>query len=468
MRTFYFFCLLLGLLPTRPAAAQFLWQHTVGRAAEDETGEFMIAVTGGFVTLGKAAGTTAQPDQALYLSKVDYNGDTLWTKRWPFRQVEIIYPRGLIADAAGNLVVAAITFAPPVPPTAPPPNQGLLVKLTATGDTIWSRTVPGTGTNASALSTLVLGNDGSYVATGQLATLPALFKYSPAGVLLWTQVVPYSSTIQGYLQNLVAVPNGYLLLSSPNGGNLPSKFITVNEGGMYQLERLGARRGATSRLQLDSQGNVLAIGGRVTKLTVIGDTIWSQSYQQVNRLLGLSRLVETPTGNYLAVGTRLNGLDDDIGLVLLNRNGTRLRDTLLVRFQATENVAGVALTPTGNYVVAGGTNRGQSARPDQLVFALRNWDRLLPTAARAPQPLARLSAFPNPTADELTLQAPDAHPLTGPWTLYDLRGRAVQAGTFPSLARCRISLAQQPPGSYLLRFTAPRTGTTHTLRLHKI
>jgi outer membrane protein assembly factor BamB len=456
----------MGLAPA--AAAQLLWQHTVGHAAEDETGEFMIAVPGGFVTLGKASGTTAQPDQALYLSKVDYSGDTLWTKRWPFRQVEIIYPRGLMADAAGNLVVSAITFTPPVPPTAPPPpSQGLLVKLTATGDTLWSRTVPSTGPSASALDVLVLGNDGSYVATGQLATLPALFKYSPAGVLLWTQVVPYSSTIQGYLQNMVAVPNGYLLVSAPQVfPRLRSKYITVNEQGAYQFERLGSLYYA-DRYQRDTQGNILAVGGGLTKLTLQGDSLWSYSYPQGTRTLNITRLVETPTGNYLAVGTRFNGLDDDIGLVLLNRNGTRLRDTLLVRFQANENVAGVALTPAGNYVVGGGTNRGQSARPDQLVFALRNWDRLLPTATRAPYSLAHLSAFPNPTADELTLQAPDAHPLAGPWALYDLRGRAVQAGTFPGLARCRISLAQQPPGIYLLRFTDEHYSVSQMLRLQK-
>ncbi|WP_201977322.1 T9SS type A sorting domain-containing protein [Hymenobacter rubidus] len=470
MKLFYLFFLALGLLLGRatPARAQFLWQRLIGKATANETGEYMIPVAGGFVTLGTASSATASANAALYLSKVNYRGDTVWTKRWTFRQVDIIYPKGLIEDATGNLVVCANTLAPLATPTSPiPPNQGLLVKLTATGDTLWTRTLPSSGPNSSGFLSLVLGNNGSYVAVGEYATLPVLVKYSPAGALLLNLSIPYSSTIQGYLQNIVAVPNGYLLLCPPSSGNLPCKYITVDEQGIYQGERLGGRV-PSYQLQRDSQGNILTAGVfGVTKLTPIGDTIWSHTYRRSNRTVDVKRLVETPAGNYLVAGTRNNGIDNDIDLILVDHNGLQLRDTLLVRFQSEENVAGVALTPVGDYVIAGGTNSGQNGRPDQLVFALRNWSRFLPTATRQPAIPDLLAAYPNPTTDAATLEAADGHPLTGNWTLYDIVGRAVQKGMLPGVARPRISIAEQPAGLYLLRLTDAQRHTTQTLRLEK-
>ena len=448
--------LLLALLlaaaflgPARPACAQFLWQRAVGTAGRGETAEYMVAVPGGFVTAGQSLNNPQSATVGLYLSKVDYQGDTVWTHRITFAGVHIFYPRGLVVDAAGNLVVSAITFIPPATPTAPPAvERGLLVKLTPAGDTIWTHPVRNPA--GASLDALVLGNDGSYVAIGDLGTLPVLHKFSPAGALLWTQVVPYDGTRLGYLYALVAVPNGYLLFSDSLAFGVPLKYITVNESGVYQFDR-SCWHGA-SQMYRDSQGDVLAVSGSITKLTFQGDTLWSHSYQQYGRLLGLTRIVELPNGNYLAAGERYNGPERDVGFIVVDRNGTHLRDTLLVRGGTDENVAGVALTPAGHYVVTLGTSRGPIGFQDQYLFAYRNWNRLLPTRPAAPPPaLAQLVAYPNPTADALALEAADRRPLTGQWTLYDARGRVVQSGALPGLPRAPLSLAAHPAGLYLLR-----------------
>ena len=458
-------CLALLLGPA-PARAQFLWQKAIGTAAGSETAEFMVPVAGGFVTLGQYVEWTAPFGTGLFLSKVSPAGDTLWTRRWPLRRAGALYPRGLFADAAGNLVATAITFGPPPSPTAPqPPSEGRLVKFSAQGDTLWTRAV--SAPSNAALTVPVLGNDGNYVVIGDVGlSLPALFKFSPAGALLWTQIVPYNTTRQGYLQNLVAVPNGYFLVSSPNFGGLKSKYITVNEQGGYQFERPG-RIYYPDQLKLDSQGNILAVGGDLLKLTVQGDSIWGSLYQQFGQMLGVARLAELPNGRYLVAGTRRNGPARDVGLAVVDRNGTLLRDTLFVRNGSDENVAGIALTPAGNYVVALGASVGPFGRADQLLFAYRTWDRLLPTRAAQPAARARLAAYPNPTADALTLEAPDAHRLTGSYTLYDLRGSAVQAGPLPGLARARLSLSSLPAGIYLLRVSDPQCRTAQTLQVEK-
>ncbi|WP_201977319.1 T9SS type A sorting domain-containing protein [Hymenobacter rubidus] len=455
--------LLLGNTPS--ARAQFLWQRAIGTATRDETAEFMVPVAGGFVTLGKYSSLSSNAT-GLFLTKVNYRGDTIWTKRQDLPHAGVLYPRGLIVDAAGNLVASVISSPPPPSLSSPSlPLQGQLVKFTPTGDTLWTRLVPSSGPNESTLTVLVLGNDGSYVAIGELSTLPALFKFSPAGALLWTQIVFYDNARNGYLQNLVAVPTGYLLFASSNT-NLRGKYILVDEQGAFQRERLATFYGP-SRLERDSQGNVFALGGGLTKLTAQGDSVWTRSYQQFGVLLAPTRLVELPGSRYLLAGQRYNGPTRDVGLAVVDRNGALLRDTLLVRYNSDENVAGVGLTPAGDYVVAYGASQGPIGRADQMLFAYRNWNRLLPAATRASALTAQLAAYPNPTADAVTLEAADGHPLTGHWTLYDMVGRAVQTGVLPGVARPRISLAEQPAGLYLLRLTDTQRQTTQTLRLEK-
>ena len=457
MKLLSLLCLALALLlGPAPAHAQFLWQTAVGTAARSETAEYMIPVAGGFVTAGQS------PNNALYLSKVNYTGDTLWTKRLTFRRVSIFYPRGLIVDAVGNLVVSAIAIPPASPSLPVPPLQGLLVKLTPTGDTIWTRPVRNPAD--ATLTSLVLGNDGSYVVMGSLGTLPVLYKFSPAGTVLWTQVVPYGNTRLGYLQTLAAVPNGYLLCTFPGVQNLPSKFITVNEAGVYQFDR-SCFCGALQMFR-NSQGDVVSAGGGLTKLTAQGDSVWSRSYQQFGQLLRIARAVELPNGRYLAAGERRNGPTRDVGFIVVDGNGTKLRDTLLVR-AGDENVAGVGLTPAGNYVVAIGSDTGPIGFADQILFAYRSWNRLLPTRTAQAAPLAALSAYPNPTTDEVTLEAGDGRPLTGAWTLYDMLGRTVQTGTLAGIPRTRCSLVGLPAGRYLLRVADAQSHTTQTLRIEK-
>ena len=128
-------------------------------------------------------------------------------------------------------------------------------------------------------------------------------------------------------------------------------------------------------------------------------------------------------------------------------------------------MAGVAFTPAENYVVAVGVSRGPIGRADQILFAYRNWDRLLPTRTAQAILLAQPTAYP--TADAVTLEAADGRPLTGAWTLYDMLGRAVQAGTLSGLPRARCSLAGLPVGLYLLRVADTQDRTTQTLRIEK-
>ncbi|MDQ2771800.1 MAG: T9SS type A sorting domain-containing protein [Bacteroidota bacterium] len=456
--------LLLGLLPLKPAAAQVLWTRLVATPSYHETGEFMTAVAGGFVLVGRSS--YPQP-QGLYLSKVNYRGDTLWTRRMRFPKGNGVYARGVLEDRAGNLVVSATLFDSNVVPSL---FWGGLAKLTATGDTLWTR-LTGDGIN-----TLVLGNDGSYVLASDLRlqptqTLPTLLKYSPAGALVWSSALPYDNTNAGTLTEVVAVSSGYLVQSMPHATGFRPKLMRVSEAGSYQSARLTNPYGL-GKLRLDSDGNLLATGAGLTKLTPVGDTIWSRTYPQGgNSYQGLAQVVELPNGQYLAAGSSYNGDDYDLSLYLTDHNGVLLRDTLLVRQHANESVAGVGLTPAGDYVVGGSADTYLAGNSTfdyaQLWLSCRSWARLLPTRAGQAEPQNRLFAFPNPTTDEVRLTAADGHALLGSWTLLDLLGRPVQAGRLPGLGAGALRLGGQPAGVYLLRVTDERRASVQTLRLEK-
>lgn len=456
-------CLLL--LGTEPAAAQILWSKLVSQPLLRETGKFMTPVAGGFVMVGESSGAVFQ---SLYLSKINYTGDTVWTRRVRFPHGNGVYARGVIEDRAGNLVVSATLFDSNYVPSL---SWGGLAKLTPTGDTLWTR-LTGDGIN-----TLVLGNDGSYVLasdvkTTPLGTIPTLFKYSPAGVLVWSHLLPYDNTRNGYLIGIVAVPNGYLVTSLPNNVNLPGKLISVNELGVYQQERLSSPYGAGA-FRLASDGNLIGLlNGGLAKFTAVGDTLWTRRYRLGNSpSQGLYNVVEMPNGNYLTTGSWYNGYDRDISMQLFSHQGILLRDTLLYRSGANETPVGVGLTPTGNYVVAASVDTYLINNPTvqyaQLWFALRNWARLLPVRPGQSAPQNRLLAYPNPTLDDVLVTTADAHPLTGHWELTDLLGRVVQTGQLAGLASCRLSLAGHAAGIYLLRMTDERRATTQTLRLEK-
>lgn len=454
---------LLQWLGAGPVAAQFLWQRLVHTPALRETGKFLTPVAGGFVMVGETVNASVD---LLYLSKVNYAGDTVWTRRIRFPAGNGVYARGVIEDRTGNLVVSATVFNSSGTTTR---SWGGLAKLTPTGDTLWTRRTD------DGLNTLVLGNDGNYVLAGGIRTsnitsIPTLYKYSPAGALLWSQRVPFSSTVQGFLFNAVAVRNGYLLHLLPDLYG-PSKFIAVDEQGQYRQAQMGSPR-ASGQLRLDSDGNVLVAGGNLTKLSPVGDTLWSHAYRVGNSpYQGLSHVVELPNGTYLASGSWYNGFDRDLTLFLISHSGVLLRDTLIYRGGSNETAVGVSLTPNLNYVAGLSVDTYVYGNPTptyaQLWVCLRSWARLLPTRPGQPTPQNRVFAYPNPTANDLTLATADEHALVGRWVLLDLLGRDVQSGTLAGLGPARLSLAGQPAGCYLLRVHDERRHTEQTLRIEK-
>ncbi|MDO7873244.1 T9SS type A sorting domain-containing protein [Hymenobacter sp. ASUV-10] len=430
-----------------------LWERAVFTPGFKETGKFMTAVRGGFVLVGESASPSPT---SLYCSKINYQGDTLWTRRLRFPQALVLYARGVVEDRRGNLAVTATAF------SSGNPNRswGILAQLNSTGDTLWSRKI------GDCLNSLMLGNDGGYVCGSRADTIPAICKYDSTGRQVWQRLVPYSSSRPGSIFNLVAVRGGYLLQLTSDYGGTPNKFVGISEAGAYQQERLGSLKLA-SQLCSASDGNVLAAGWAVTKLSPVGDTIWSRTHRiGSNSMQGMSHVVELPSGRLLAAGAWFNGTTHNLTFFLLDRNGLLLRDTLLAYYIGRQRTAGIGVTSAGDYVWAGSANDAipynNTPQYIQLWFALRNWDRLLATQPAQSNARAGIRLYPNPADDYATLATTDGSPLTGHWTLCDLLGRTVAAGSLPAQSTCRLPVQNLAPGVYLVRVNG-----SQPLRLEK-
>lgn len=170
--------LLLGL--GRPATAQLLWQQATGTAALNETFTNFIAVPGGYLHVGQGGGdgTATNLPNHIYLAKLSPAGAVLWQKSpsFSFRNAKVLYPIGASADASGQFYVAG-EFFPLKTASSSNPSYGLLVKFTASGDTLWSKVL--LGVKQSAHTKLVVTNDGGVVVIGQNDLDQFIAKFSP-------------------------------------------------------------------------------------------------------------------------------------------------------------------------------------------------------------------------------------------------------------------------------------------------
>jgi hypothetical protein len=177
--------LLLCLLATA-SHAQLLWQTTTGTSAYDETSVGFVAVPGGYVNVGRGGGNgtaSTYPNQ-FYLAKLSPSGTVLWQKSTSFasRNVGVLEAQAAVADASGQIYATGQCFELVTKHPASLYSFGLLVKFSATGDTLWSQVLH--GLNRSAYSKAVVTADGGVVVIGENDADRFIAKFSATGQLV--------------------------------------------------------------------------------------------------------------------------------------------------------------------------------------------------------------------------------------------------------------------------------------------
>lgn len=459
MCKFILWLLISGLLwTTAPVQAQLLRNNVYGTVAEEEGGRLLALRNGGYLVFGQQQ-LTNQPGR-LYLVRLTAQGDTLWSRRYstPF---DVFYAYEACENLSGQVLIAGIGFNANKPD--PLDADALLLSLNAQGDTLWTKLSRGP-TNDSYRQ-IVLAPDGNFVTAAFLNNQCQWLKLNAAGLSLLSTPLQYSPTDNGGAYYLSKATNGgyWVILGSDFYTN-PSKLQYIAETGMLGMQKpFFPGDYLVSDLQpLLGGGYAFTVNGRLALYNAQMDSIWSRRLTSRNIVVGPRLVRETAQGNLLVLGQRVSNQQEDVSLVLVNRQGVQLHDTTLTRgagLNSNEYGLGLALDPlTGNYVFSGYVPQGPIGGADLFVGILRRFNTVLGTTPAQQQPVLALEAWPNPLSqDELHLHAGQL--LTGPLVLRDALGRMVRS--WPATRAVvqpdgqTLDMAGVLAGVYLLTGTAP-------------
>jgi len=299
------------------AHAQQRWERTYGGAGNEGGNAVRQTQDGGYIVSG---GTTSYGNgYQVYLVKTNASGDTLWTRTYGGAGSDEGYSVQQTQDT--GYIVSGYTnsfgnF-----------TQVYLIKTNASGDTLWTRYYGGMGEDVgySAQQT----SDGGYVVAGLTGFYPdyqvCLIKTNASGDTLWTK--NYGGTARDVGESVRQTTDGGYIIA----------------GYTYSF----------------------GVGGDVylVKTNASGDTLWTRTYGGTDYDEG-SSVRQTQDGGYIVSGyTNSFGNNTKVYLIKTNASG----DTLWTRtYGGAGGECGLSVQQTseGGYIVAGWTN------------SFGNWDQV--------------------------------------------------------------------------------------------
>lgn len=200
------------------AAGDTLWTKRYGGPGSDTGDALELTDDGGFIVAGRY--TVQSPNNDFYIVRTDANGDTLWTKKYGGPNAD--FARAIARTADNGFVVAGTTRS-----FGPNPASGniWLLRLTAMGDTLWSRAI-GTSADEEGYSVAATA-EGGYILAGRTGSESSrasdiyIVKTDGNGVVQWAK------TYDGGDQDN---DGGRAILQTPDGGYALAGYIFSDEG----------------------------------------------------------------------------------------------------------------------------------------------------------------------------------------------------------------------------------------------
>lgn len=472
LRSLLFVLLLACALPGRAQSPRFRWQHAYGNGL-DTGGHAVKMPAGGYMLLAERA--AAFGSSVLRFVRTNAQGDTLWSKT--VRPRGMFHPWGLsmLVDNAGNLLVTGAELVGV--------RRAFATKLTPTCDTIWSRLFQPDGPNSDGkcawLPTLL--SDGNYALTvwdtKTFNTNPVSYQLdniilklnSTNGNTMWAlDLSMYASLfgpLRGDISAMTSTSTGILVIIAASrlvGGNYNSTRGTwlINNNGTPSryLDHIDQNLNPAPRTARTSNGSVVVAGRQVvTRLTAIGDTLWSTVVPPriPGRIWDARGVVEDSRGdiNILAQSTFMSN-DTQLHLLRLNGAGRVLNDTLLYR--APENFGSSLLLAANDELVLSGYVTSAPVTGGQVLF-MAQFRGFGPLATRAGGIAAvPLVAYPNPVGagvGAVRVSLPP-HP-AATLAVLDGLGRCLRQQPLRATAtEVEVPVQDLAPGLYFLRLTA--------------
>jgi hypothetical protein len=294
------------------ASGNLRWTKTIGGPKDDRGFSLIQTSDGGYAIAGYTTSFGAG-GWDVYVVKLDATGNLQWTKTigGPYNDES----QSLIQTSDGGYAIAGTTqsFGAGYPDV-------YVVKLDATGNLQWTRTIGGPAIEEG--KSLIQTSDGGYAIAGYTTSFGAgsgdvyLVKLDATGNLQWTKTIGGPDGYQG--TSLIQTSDGGYAIAGTTGSFGPG------EGDVYVVK-------------LDANGNLQ----------------WTKTIGGPETENGHS-LIQTSDGGYAIAGlTNSFGAGGwDVYVVKLNANGN-LQWTKTIGGPETENGHSLIQTSDGGYAIAG-------------------------------------------------------------------------------------------------------------------
>jgi len=292
-----------------------IWQQLYGGVYSDSFSDVKQTSDGGYIAVGSTHSYEPDPgEEYFWVIKTDALGETEWSKVFGTGSGDEAESVAITAD--DNYIVVGDTYS-----FAQNGKDAWILKLDGEGDTIWTRTFSGPGSDAA--ESVIVDNNGDYLVTGYSYNAAGdkdalLLKYDPDGNLLWQQT--YGGLDEDWISGLCQT-----------------------EDGNYVLTGFTRSFGANAR---DSY---------LIKTDVNGDTLWTRTYGGPDDQWGRS-ISNLPDGGVVIAGwTGTFFSASDIWLLRMDSDG----DTLWTKtydYGGNDIANEVIPTYNGGFVICGIAN----------------------------------------------------------------------------------------------------------------
>ena len=229
-----------------------LWQKAYGGSGSDRAYALVQTADGGYLIGGYTSSFGAGGND-LWVLKLDPSGNALWQRSVGSGNNEYLFWSGMTLALDGGVVLAARV-------DAGSSTYGLVVKLDANGDVLWSRTI---GTSNTFFRAVLGTADGGYIVAG-IRTSILVMKLDGAGNILWQK------TYKGQFAVAIAAASdgGYVVLgrlltdAKAGAGGTDFVLIRIDASGNALWDKTygGANLEEPRAVWATSEGGYIAAG----------------------------------------------------------------------------------------------------------------------------------------------------------------------------------------------------------------
>ena len=339
MKLFNFFLILAAVMVSAVSmgwaqAPDLMWTRTVGGIRYDEAESVQQTSDGGFIVGGLTTPSAGNED--FYVVRLDADGDTLWTRRLGGLRVERCY--SVIETNDGGFAAAGYTETYGVDS-----SDFWLVKLNASGDSLWSQTYGGTSLDicymvieTADLGFALIGRTTSFSGAGDSDYY--LVKTDASGNTQWTKRYGGTNFELGWCVTETS-DGGYALAGrtmSFGAGNEDFWLVKTNASGdslwshTYggtQLERCYVVEEVVDGYALGGHTRSFGAGGTdywLVKTDLSGNLLWSRTYGGASDDAGYFMRKTMDEGFVLTGASYSFGINADMWIVKTNDGGDSL------------------------------------------------------------------------------------------------------------------------------------------------